>query len=455
VGLIQEDDYAFDVSQAMEYLKGNNQHVFDEFYKGELTDLNIGDFDINGEVHSNNRSDDRPASIGYEYMYKDEFGFGIGFNLITTKEEYCYDTMENWTIGDEDDQYIGCTFIDGKPYHEEVQAEIFRAQWNFNEFIEGNGLDFTKRNPEFEKYENFDFSVNPIMAEHFELDEDDINKRAIDEFVTLDAVIHSEHITEEFGEREEQYNTTESILLTPMNRYCYDTFENWNIEDDQENIGECTYIDGKGHSEDVEAEIYRAQWNFNYYTNNNELNSGFEKFEISNFTFMPSVTEIFGELQEPANDTKDYKVLEDDVAKDWHDLRIDDFDIGGEHDNPETNSSRKVFIGYEYMFQDAANIGEAILGTPETKYTYNTFITVYIGDELNIADDEDYIDGKGVNIDIEADLYRGHWNEHDDKMTTEDNVITEKYEIYGMKVYKKDDDDNWVYLPDNNIDAAD
>jgi len=33
VGLIQEDDYAFDVSQAMEYLKGNNQHVFDEFLK--------------------------------------------------------------------------------------------------------------------------------------------------------------------------------------------------------------------------------------------------------------------------------------------------------------------------------------------------------------------------------------------------------------------------------------
>ena len=31
MGLIQEDDYAFDVSQAMEYLKGNNQHVFDEF----------------------------------------------------------------------------------------------------------------------------------------------------------------------------------------------------------------------------------------------------------------------------------------------------------------------------------------------------------------------------------------------------------------------------------------
>ncbi len=33
VGLIQEEDYAFDVSQAVEYLKGNNQHVFDEFLK--------------------------------------------------------------------------------------------------------------------------------------------------------------------------------------------------------------------------------------------------------------------------------------------------------------------------------------------------------------------------------------------------------------------------------------
>ena len=33
VGLVKEEDYAFDVSQAVEYLKGNNQHVFDGFLK--------------------------------------------------------------------------------------------------------------------------------------------------------------------------------------------------------------------------------------------------------------------------------------------------------------------------------------------------------------------------------------------------------------------------------------
>ena len=33
VGLVEEKDYAFDVNQAVEYLKGNNQHVFDEFLK--------------------------------------------------------------------------------------------------------------------------------------------------------------------------------------------------------------------------------------------------------------------------------------------------------------------------------------------------------------------------------------------------------------------------------------
>ena len=33
VGLVEQEEYAFDVSQALEYLKGNNQHVFDEFLK--------------------------------------------------------------------------------------------------------------------------------------------------------------------------------------------------------------------------------------------------------------------------------------------------------------------------------------------------------------------------------------------------------------------------------------
>ena len=33
VGLVEPKDYAFDVNQAVEYLKGNNQHVFDEFLK--------------------------------------------------------------------------------------------------------------------------------------------------------------------------------------------------------------------------------------------------------------------------------------------------------------------------------------------------------------------------------------------------------------------------------------
>ena len=438
------------------------KEISDDFMR-DWNELEIGeDWDIGGE-HENYETDSlRPVYIGFENMYKDSFGFAMQFNLVPKPVEYCYDTMVNWNIGDEDEQEIGCTFIDGIPYHEEVQAEIFRAQWNFNEFTSGDGEDFTKRNPEFEKYENFDFSVNPIMNDNISLDEDEIDKSILDAYERLDAVIHTENTVEEFGEREELYGTVETILLTPANTYCYDTMVNWNIDDEGESINDCLFVDGVAHSEDVEAEIYRNQWNYNYYTAANDVNPDFEKYEISNFELAPNISEDM-KIDELGNDTdiKESKsVYEetdigfDDVAKDWHDLRIDDFDIGGEHDNPETSSVREVYIGYEYMFQDAANIGENILGTPTTRYTYNTFVMVYIGDELNIADDEDFIDGKGVNIDIEADLYRGEWNVHDDEMVTEDNVITTKYEIVGLKMYREDDDGNWVYLPDNNIEAA-
>jgi hypothetical protein len=307
-------------------------HTEDLFYKGEMDDLDIGEFDINGMAYSTSRDENRVASIGYEYMYKESFGFSLQFNLITQDAEYCYDTMVDWNIGDEDGQEIGCTFIDGLPHHEEVRAEIFRSQWNYNYYTAANDI-----NPEFEKFEISKFTLAPTILEDMKINE----------------------------------------------------------------LGEDT--DVKDSSSIIETDDF-----------------GF-----------------------------------DDMAKDEHDLRIDDFDIGGEHDNDETASSRKVFIGYEYMFQDAANISESIMGTPTTKYSYNTFIMIYIGDELNIADDEDYIDGKGVNIDIEADLYRGHWNNHDDDMITVDNVITEKYEIVGLKMYREDDEGNWVYLPDNNIEAAD
>lgn len=413
--------------------------------------------------------------------------YSIDTWLVFSDEDYCYNMFTDWNIGDE--EYIGYLYVEGQGHGQRVDADVYRGQWSY-----------TEESSDFRKYEQFDIiedkdfgneyiaqdltitdedgeikslSDNKHVYEHKDMQ--DLFYQGIQEETVIDGfdingnIFHNNEIRPAYIGYEYMYKDDFSFgmefnLVPKPVPYCYNTFVNWNI--DEELIG-CAFVDGKGHYEEVQAEIYRAQWNYiEFLDNENTIrNSEFEKYEETNFALMPAVNEYWYTNENgddtsitETNTTNDYSKLEDeDVQKDWHELEIgEEWDIGGDHNNPETNSIRQVYIGWEDMFKDDSNIFDRSLMTSQQIYTYNTFTAVYINEEENdglIISDNDYIDGKGLNLDPEADIYRSEWNIHDDHLVTEDNVISSEYEVYGMKVYRKDGE-NWIYLENNNIEVA-
>ena len=391
------------------------------------------------EVHESKALKDSIPQI------EDRAYFLYPFNMDYEKD-YCYDTLTKWNI---DTEYIGCNFIDGVGIGEKVQAEIYRNQWNFqNSNLDYEKVDFTETK-----------TIQDLVPETTEIESIEESKKLKDfSFRDYEALLVSDDVLvggtyessssgivgyvsagyEELFKDKMVFGT--SFELGTLKEYCYDTFIPLEAGDDT--LLGCNFVDGESVHTETKAEIYRAKWNF--------IN---EKYEIITSVFTKTIQDLVPETTEIENIKESKKVQLDVAFKDEQILRVNDegIEVGGTFNSIQTGRKGFVSAGYENYFIDMHSTSNQINIFNKDVYSYNTFNELLIGD-FDLSND--FIDGKGEVIYAQADTYRVGWNNKEKKSITTDNVITSEFEIYGMKCYKKDEDGNWVYLPDNNIDAA-
>jgi len=196
------------------------------------------------------------------------------------------------------------------------------------------------------------------------------------------------------------YNTDEYTKIYEYNTKIPIFLGDWIIGDE--------YIDGKSYRIlNNESEIYRTDWENTETEKYNYKSRIIEKYDIKDLN-RNKINEVLNLI------TDDYSKLEQD-------LNLGDFYLNKD----------KASIGYLKMYFDKSNINEKIILNNKNNFQRNTFSPINIGD-FNISE-IDYINGKGENFKINAEIYRDDWNPKNDE-----------FESFDFKIYKKDLNGNWI-----------
>jgi len=443
---------------------------FDNFEK-DMPVFRIGDFNINGKG-SYETGNTRNVLIGYYLNYQEEYNNIISWNVNHLKNNYSYNTYSNWNINEKEQLDIGSDiYIDGYAYHKEVNADVYRGQWNWRyddiskdsredyEYIINSEVKSISSKWNTEEKSIQDVILGLTTKEEADFGGDYVYKTnqkvqfIIGEFNIEYTEVYGETVPSFIGYEisySDVFGFTEIRNMNPTKQeYCYNTYVEWNIGEEDLIIG-CNYINGAGYSEMVKADAYRARWNWQV------GEQDFNKFENIIFTQENNIIEEFGEI-EVKDLVQEEKLLNDSIIDNFHNIKIGDTDleIGGEVESDDrSHGTINFMIGFEYMLSESANTKETINLCKEEDYTQNKFLEVYIGNSDDKDDcmviGRDIIGGyMGETFSASAELYRVDWNFH------ENDERHNSFDHFTCGVYRWDEDEEeWVYLEDNNIEAA-
>ena len=274
----------------------SNPERWEQYYKPLVSeDLKLLKSTTSGAryIRDNTEFENTPFSNNDHYTAWEDFTMDVNIEMFKN-QIYCYDDLgDSWNIGDK--EFIGCLYIGGGTASSGyVDAELYRDQWNFRE-----------GSPSYGKYDSLAFnSVNYLKDYHDiskEITEKYYNKLYIDE---EDFYSHIEQNTNigEFNINGNNVNDTnlmyigheikfsdscsieETILMSPKVTYQYNTFKSLYINGFD--IGSYNYIDGIGYGEEVEAEIYRAEWNYH------EEHSDYNKYDKISYNYSAILSDI-------------------------------------------------------------------------------------------------------------------------------------------------------------------
>ena len=382
---------------------------------------------------------------------------------------YRYPTYVNLMAANDNDQ-IGEGYIGGELTHDElVDAEIYKDIYTDSEdtldtiaptetdyghyrYINGNkeiirqvidestgeteatiasetdSQEYTYSNDvEYYKYRNYGTELN-----NFEIGDGSYVGGELSDVNDEDMEVHLK-------------STTIHFTAFTKQAYVYNTFEN--SLDDTDTIGE-GYIGGELHVEEVNADVYKSEWNSHVANSDNIEQINEHK------TFSEPVNDHIQDLDVANDSTEKVFASETTNTVQTHKATFDEYNLR----NADTIIGQGMIIGGTLDESDESPVfyigGELVDIIDETKITAKMLMGNNSNTEL-VVDSALYI-GEGTIGDtyIKARLVSYTGRDEESYMNVGEFDIFSDEDNWDMGVWKNDGNGNYVRLEDNNVAAA-